>query len=254
VARPTFRDHFSRVAGAYATFRPNYPAELFEFVSGLAPARVRAWDCGTGSGQAALGLAQRFARVVATDASPAQLERAARHPRVSYVGSAAEASPLADSTIDLVVAAQALHWFDRPAFFAEARRVLVDRGAIAVWCYGLARFAPEIDEPIDRLYAETLGSFWPWERSLVDRRYADIELPFDEVEVPILAIEQRMTLDAFAGYVGTWSAVERFQDATGEDPLPGFVHELEAVWGDAATERVVRWPLAIRAGRKPQMG
>jgi methyltransferase family protein len=250
VSGPAFHDHFSRVAGAYATFRPSYPRALFELVAGLAPTRARAWDCGTGSGQAALGLAERFDLVVATDASAAQLARATRHPRVRYVGSTAEACPLAERSIDLVVVAQAVHWFDRGAFFAEARRVLVDRGAIAVWCYGLAGITPEIDSIVERLYAGTLGEYWPWERALVDGHYAAIELPFDEIETPELAIERSMTLGEFTGYVGTWSAAERYRDATGVDPLPAFVEELAVSWGDRSTRRVVRWPLAIRAGRK----
>ena len=56
----SFEDHFSRQAADYARFRPNYPAALFEFLAELTPDRRRAWDCATGSGQAALGLAGYF--------------------------------------------------------------------------------------------------------------------------------------------------------------------------------------------------
>src|SRR4029077_18883117 len=89
------------------------------------------WDCATGSGQAAIGLAEHFEQVVATDASAAQLAAALAHPRVSYSRAAADASGLASRSVDLVTVAQALHWLDRPPFYAEARRVLVPGGGVA---------------------------------------------------------------------------------------------------------------------------
>ncbi|HYG65995.1 MAG TPA: SAM-dependent methyltransferase, partial [Thermoanaerobaculia bacterium] len=63
----TFKDHFSGHAADYASFRPGYPAVLFERVAALPRHRRLAWDCGTGSGQAAVGLAEHFERVIATD-------------------------------------------------------------------------------------------------------------------------------------------------------------------------------------------
>jgi hypothetical protein len=52
-----FTDHFGSVAGAYAHYRPTYPAPLFAWLAAVAPARQRAWDCATGTGQAAVALA-----------------------------------------------------------------------------------------------------------------------------------------------------------------------------------------------------
>ena len=64
----SFKDHFSRQAADYATFRPHYPAEIFQYLGTVVPSRKLAWDCGTGNGQAAAGLASVFGRVIATDA------------------------------------------------------------------------------------------------------------------------------------------------------------------------------------------
>jgi hypothetical protein len=100
------------VASAYARFRPRYPRALFDALTGLAPARHAAWDCATGSGQAAVALAQDFARVIATDVSAGQLGAAERHQRVLYVRARAEAVPIRSRSIALVTVAQALHWFD----------------------------------------------------------------------------------------------------------------------------------------------
>src|SRR5262245_24665202 len=96
-----FKDHFSGCAGSYAATRPGYPDDLLDWVAALPAARRLAWDCATGSGQAALGLAERFDRVVATDASASQLANAVPHPRIEYRTAPAEASGLPDAAADL---------------------------------------------------------------------------------------------------------------------------------------------------------
>ena len=58
-----FKDHFSRRARDYARSRPEYPETLFEQLAALCPVRQRAWDCGTGNGQAAIHLTRHFDRV-----------------------------------------------------------------------------------------------------------------------------------------------------------------------------------------------
>ena len=88
---PGFRDHFASAATDYAAFRPRYPAALFAALAECAPGRHLAWDCATGSGQAAIGLAEHFEQVVATDASAAQLSAALAHARVRYREAPADA-------------------------------------------------------------------------------------------------------------------------------------------------------------------
>jgi SAM-dependent methyltransferase len=248
-AMPSFSDHFSAVAPDYAAFRPRYPAALFDWLAAGAARRERAWDCGTGSGQAALGLAGRFAQVVATDPSVAQLGSAVRSLGVDYAAMTAERSALAGGSVDLVTVAQALHWFEHAAFFGEVQRVLRPGGMVAVWSYGLLQIDPGLDPIIATLYRETLGSFWPAERALVDAGYAGIDFPFAEIHPPVVAMEACWTLPQLVGYLSTWSAVRRFRDARGEDPLRGPGRELEATWGPPGTARAIHWPLAMRVGR-----
>lgn len=245
----TFRDHFSSSSADYARFRPRYPRALFEWVASQSPGRERAWDVATGSGQAALALADDFALVVATDASRAQLAAAASHARVRYVRSTAEASGLSTRSMDAIVAAQAVHWFDRAAFFAEARRVARPRALVAVWTYGNPTVAPDVDALLASFYGDIVGPYWPPERRLIENLYRDVELPFTPVAVPELSLELPMTLDAFGGYIGTWSAVQRYREAEKRDPLPDFIASVAAAWGDPASVKQTRWPLAIRAGR-----
>ncbi len=244
---PRFADHFSGVAAAYARFRPRYPEGLFDWLAQVAPGRRLAWDCATGNGQAAAGLAAHFARVVATDAAAAQIEAAAPLPRVEYRVAPAEASGLPGGGCDLVTVAQALHWFDRPAFFAEARRVLAPGGVVAIWGYQRLRTGDAaLDGDLDRFHDEVVGPYWPPGRELIEYGYRGIDFPFEELTTPDFAIEASLSLDALAGYFGSWSATARYRRAVGSDPVPEFVAPLAAAWG---AERAVRWPLALRAGR-----
>jgi SAM-dependent methyltransferase len=245
----TFADYFSGVSAAYAAFRPRYPDALFDFLAQVTPAHDAAWDAGTGSGQAAVGLARYFRSVVATDASRSQIEHATPDPRVSYRVSPAEASGLDTASVDLVTVAQALHWFDRPRFWAEARRVLRVRGVIAVWTYVLFEIAPPIDAIVRRFYSDVVGPFWPPERRITEERYQTIEFPFAEFAAPNFVIEQPLTLDEVAGYIRTWSAARAFVKERGQDPVEGLLDELAPVWGSSLQSRWARWPVAMRIGR-----
>jgi ubiquinone/menaquinone biosynthesis C-methylase UbiE len=153
----SFKDHFSKQAADYAIFRPGYPQELFDYLGSLAPSRQLAWDCGTGSGQAAVGLATAFDRVIATDASEKQIANAQPHEEVEYRVAAAENSGIESDTIDLIMVAQALHWFDLDHFYAEARRVLKLHGVLTASAYNLLHINPAIDEVVNRYYYEVVG-------------------------------------------------------------------------------------------------
>ncbi len=245
----SFADHFSSVSAAYAAFRPRYPDALFDFLAQAAPAHDAAWDAGTGSGQAAVGLARHFKHVHATDASSAQIEHATPDPRVDYRVCPAESCDLDDRSVDIVTAAQALHWFDRARFWVEARRVLRPRGLIAVWTYVMLEIAPRIDEIVRRFYSEVVGPYWPPERRITEQRYQTIEFPFAEFAAPNFVIEQSVTLDDVAGYVRTWSATRGFVKHHRTDPVDGLVTELAQEWGAPQQSRLARWPVAMRVGR-----
>lgn len=246
---PRFRDHFSRDPGAYARFRPRYPAALFEWLAGLVPDRRTAWDCATGSGQAATMLAAHFPLVIASDASRVQVHAAERAPRVYYAVALGEASPLAGARVDLVTVAQALHWLDRPRLYDEVDRVLAPGGAFAVWCYGLLGATPAIDRVLTRFYEDVVGAWWPPERRLVETGYRNVEIPIEEVAAPRFAIAAELTLPDLLGYVRTWSAVGRFIAEKGFDPVDPLAAELAPLWGEPRIARSVVWPLSVRAGR-----
>jgi ubiquinone/menaquinone biosynthesis C-methylase UbiE len=242
--------HFEKSPTDYKRHRPTYPDALFGYLASLAPAHDRAWDCGTGNGQAALGLARVFRRVVATDASAKQLGEATPHPRVEYRVVPAETSGLDDLSVDLVTVAQALHWFDLERFYREAERVARPGGVLAAWCYTLIRVTPEIDRVIERFYEEVVGPYWPKERVHVETAYRDLPFPFAALpSPPPLAMELEWDFDEVVGYVRTWSPVKIFADERGYDPVGVLGPALEAAWGLRETRRAVRWPLHFRIGR-----
>lgn len=246
-----FKDHFSSQAPDYARFRPNYPAELFTWLAGIAPSRGTAWDCGTGSGQAAIGLAAHFACVFATDPSRKQLEHAEPHPRIDYRLAPAEVSLLDTASIDLVTVAQAIHWFDLDRFYAEAKRVLKPDGIIAAWTYTLLDVEAGIDELVSDYYRNVVGPYWPPERKMVDDRYRSLPFPFDPVASPAFEIRTEWSLDDLLGYLGTWSATQAYVKATGIDPLSALGKRLAPSWPDPASRKILRWPLHMRVGRSP---
>jgi len=249
MASGSFKDHFSGHSSSYAAYRPGYPAELFAQLAALSPQRQRVWDCATGNGQAAIGLADHFAHIVATDASVKQLGSRRAHARIDYCAALAEAAPLPDACCDLVTVAQSVHWFQFERFYAEARRVLKAGGAIALWTYATFRIEGDIDEPIGHFYNDIVGPFWPPERRYVEAGYRTIPFPFDELPLAPIVLETRWSLEQVMNYVGTWSAVQRYREAQGSDPLPGLRTELEPLWGAPGTIRLVSWPLHMRVGR-----
>ena len=222
---------------------------LFEWLSSLCARRELAWDCATGSGQAAVGLAAHFARVVATDASRQQIERATPQERVTYRLAPAESSGLESGSVDLVTVAQALHWFDLPRFYAEVRRVAAPGAVLAAWCYNLFSIDPRVDPVVNRFNFEVVSPYWPSERRLVDEEYRTLPFPFSEIDAPRFAMEERWNLEHVIGYLGTWSAVRRYREATGADPIETLRPELERAWGDPSDLKTVHWPVGMRAGR-----
>lgn len=244
-----FHDHFSAVARAYADWRPRYPDALFDYLSTLPARRTLAWDCGAGSGQATLALTRYFPRVIATDASAAQLAAAPPHAQVEYRFVPAEASGLAAGTVDLVTVAQALHWFDLASFYAEVDRVLAPGGVVSVWTYGRSQLDDGyLDHIFLAFYRDLIGPYWPAERRHVESGYRELDFPFAELRTPAFIMEIDWTLPELLGYVGTWSAVGRFRAERGDDPVTALERELSRAWGEAETRRRVRWPLHLRVG------
>ena len=244
-----FKDHFSVTATGYAAHRPVYPRAVAEALAARSPGRGLAWDAGCGSGQLSLVLGEVFERVVATDASAAQIAAATPHTAVRYAVAPAEASGLPEGSVDCAVAAQAVHWFDLDAYYREVRRVARPGGLIALVTYAVLEVDSGIERVVDHFYRQTLEGHWPAERVLVEEGYRSLPFPFAPVDAPALALEHRWNAEQLLGYVGTWSAVQSLRKAGRGAEFDRFGDELRAAWGDPAMARLIRWPLSLRLGR-----
>ncbi|MGH8770566.1 MAG: class I SAM-dependent methyltransferase [Burkholderiales bacterium] len=241
-----FKDHFSGHAVEYAKYRPNYPEALFEYLARQARVRELAWDVATGSGQAALGLTKHFVKVHASDASKRQIENAEPHERIVYRVEPAEATSLEENSVDLITVAQALHWFDLERFYAEARRVMKERGILAAWTYGTCAIRNDVDKVIAWFYHEVVGPYWPEERRLVEQEYRTLPFPFTRLATPAFHMTAEWSLNEFVGYLGTWSATQRFGEAERCDYRALVRPKLERAWGDE--QQKIRWPIHLLLG------
>ncbi|QSX78582.1 class I SAM-dependent methyltransferase [Agrilutibacter solisilvae] len=170
--------------------------------------------------------------------------------RVTVAVEPAEHTSLADGSVKLVAVAQALHWFDRAAFFAECARVLAPSGVLAAWGYGDFLTPDGMDEAIGDFRAR-IHPHWPAERALVDRAYADFQWPFPALEAPALCLEAQWTFAHFLRYLASMSAVARYGETTGQDLLATHAPALALEWGAPERVRTIRWPLFLHLRRKP---
>jgi SAM-dependent methyltransferase len=222
---------------------------MFEYLGRIAPSRKLALDCGTGSGQAAAGLAAVFDCVIATDASEKQIANAQSYDKVEYRVAPAESSSLESDTIDLLMVAQALHWFELDCFYAETRRILKPQGVLAATAYNLLQISPGIDQVVNRYYYDIVGPFWPPERALVER-FTELPFPFPEQNPPSFQMNANWNVEQLLGYLRSWSSTERFIAATNRNPLEQIASDLGKAWGDPQRKRRIMWPLVLRVGIK----
>jgi SAM-dependent methyltransferase len=246
---------FAGVAHEYANFRPGYPPELFAWLARAAPARGAVWDCGCGSGQASVALAEHFSHVYATDASAEQIAAARAHPRVRYSVAPAEKSGLEAESADLVTVAQALHWFDVEAFYAETRRVARRGAVLAVWNYPRPEFTdPALDRIFLDFYSGVVGPYWPPERRHIETNYQTLppfpkELGFEDLTHPEFGLTLEWNFEQVMGYVSSWSATTRYRQAVGQDPLPQLRATLGPAWPGEGTRVTIGMPIGLRVAR-----
>jgi SAM-dependent methyltransferase len=130
---------FNSLANDYAKFRTSYSDALFDAILAYAmvPAGGRVLDLACGTGLGLLPYARRGFSVLGVDVAPAMMEQARQtlppDARVEFRLGRAEQLPVEDAGIDLVSCAQAFHWFEPRAAFAECARVLVPGGALAIF-------------------------------------------------------------------------------------------------------------------------
>jgi ubiquinone/menaquinone biosynthesis C-methylase UbiE len=220
---------------------------LYDFIFRISQNFDTAWDCGTGNGQAAVRLAERFRQVTATDISEKQISQAPARDNICYRVARAEVSGLAENSVDLVTVGTALHWFDFDKFYNEVKRVAKPEARIVVWAYAPFRSESAIDEILDNFTYKILGPYWDPERKWVDEQYKTIPFPFEEIPAPELMIKLNWTLEQFMGFLHSWSSVQHYITQNGSDPVDIIRGQLEAVWRPEEAKQL-QFPLFVRAG------
>jgi hypothetical protein len=245
-----FKDLFSAQSSTYVQYRPRYPAALYDAICDLAPGRETAWDCAGGNGQAAADLAAYFGKVVATDASEAQIRNAIGRRGVEYRVAPAEHSGIEDHSVDLTVVAQALHWFDLPAFYREVERVSKPEAIVAAWAYAFFRSEDaDLDRAMSRVGTETLADWWRPEPKAIWNGYVGLPFPFRELPMPEFRLEVEWTLEELLGHFASWSAAQRYLEANGKHAAEETFPELLAAWGTPGGKRKLFAPLVLKVGR-----
>lgn len=253
---------FDKQAEIYQDARPTYPKKWYLMLADHTPLHSIAWDVGTGNGQAAVGVAEYYDQVIATDVSEAQLKHALRHPRVKYLQ-----TPLSlsndelltmlggEDSIDLVTVAQAVHWFDLPSFYSLVTRLLRKPGGVlAVWTYNDIVVSSTFD-PIMKRFHDTTLPFWNPKIQYVFDGYKTLPFPFESIGLgsegkPMpLDIPKELSFDMFLGMLRSWSAVTTAKEQ-GVDLLnEGMVKEFENAWGGTKLVRSVTYKAFLLAGK-----
>lgn len=222
-------EKFSGKAQLYAKYRPSYPNALLDWLYEQTKAQ-RVADIGAGTGIFTACLLKKFPFVTAVepnaDMRAVLLESLGGQAKV--VSAPAEATTLKDASVDLVTAAQAFHWFDKPRFKAECQRILTVGGRLAVvWN---ERVQTELAEARNRVCMEYCGKF---HSGHVDTGYADFDgdtflrqeyfthTAYFSIENPVL-----MTKEQFIGDTLSRSYAPGEQD----EKYPLFVRDLGRVF------------------------
>ena len=226
-------------------------------------------DVGAGSLQGSLALAPRVARVVAVDRNAEMLLSSgdeARPDNVEVRVGSAEALPFPEGAadgdeeeqqcVDLVLAAQCFHWFDRRKFIAELQRVLRPGGRFVATVYGPAMlFDDERATAVARELWERTRDAEPWSAEMVSH-YADVKLDpetFCERRVFKRELERRLSFRGVMQFISTWALLNSHIVATGEDKeaiLEEVEGQLAEILGADATDVRVRWPSSIITWKK----
>jgi SAM-dependent methyltransferase len=125
-------ERFTDRSDDYVRYRPSYPREAIDVITAGLTANAAAADVGAGTGISARLLAHRGLSVVAVEPNKAMRDVAEAHPGVAYRDGTAENTGLDAGTMDLVLSAQAFHWFRADAALREFARILRPEGRLAL--------------------------------------------------------------------------------------------------------------------------
>ncbi|ORZ18779.1 S-adenosyl-L-methionine-dependent methyltransferase [Absidia repens] len=216
----------------YSKFRPTYSDRLYSLIYQFHKGSFdQALDIGTGTGQGAIELSNRFKHVYGVDRLSEMINNAIQKENVTYNVGSAEFLDFPDHSMDLMTVATAFHWFDQAKFFDQVHRVLKPDGTLAVWGYYFPMIknndkANEILAEITRMDG-ALQRYSDPNVKYVINMYRDFTFPFKTVDYYISPssqdttgiskpcggslMEKTMSLVAFEKYIKTASAYVNYK-------------------------------------------
>lgn len=242
---PEIGNVFDGLAGDYNRHRPDYPLQLIEALREHLEAGHPAGpgvvvDAGAGTGIATRLLRQsldtRF-QVIGLEPSEDMRRQAAesteRDSNVIYMQATAENMPFGDGTLAGVVVAQAVQWFDRPAFYREAKRVLFPEGTLAI----LQNNRNWRDSP----FLDAYEAFLEQNNPAYDRNYRAFDIHAElqtvagfVVSPPVLISWDRpMPVAGFIGMTLSSSRLQQVVQRLGEEHTVAAVRDLASSFADA---------------------
>ncbi|KAL4885784.1 S-adenosyl-L-methionine-dependent methyltransferase [Aspergillus karnatakaensis] len=280
----TFRDYTPEQGKSYAQNRLDYHPALYSTIishhtstGGQLDSLV---DLGTGPGNVAQNLSKHFTQTTGLDPSEGMIQtarslsdpNALAQGKIRFEVSSAEeigsnlSPPIADGSVDLIVAATAAHWFDMPKFWKSAARVLKPGGSVAIWASGGLRAdratpnAEAIDARVE-VFEEEMRPFFAPGNLLTRGLYKDLRLPWtvepavegfekdsffrkdwDGVDEFLAKGQPEVDLGTFEKMIGTMSPVTRWREAhpeavgTEQDIVRRFRRDVEKLLRDAGQE------------------
>ena len=233
----SFESRFGQAANAYQTFRPDYPAEIFQRILAWIPGDARncAIDLGAGTGKASRELAKSFLEVIAIEPDPLMVEKLCEAaPEATIIQTTAEEYEGEQSSADLINFAQSLHWMDIPRVLEKSIGWLRNGGILAVYGFGL----PEAVEPVREIVRLELREHWSAYRDeRLRRKHFPQCLVHEQTGIRVaedveLSHSCKMTPGEFAGFWRSTSYGGAYGRALG-DP--------EAYWQDLESRFRAAW-------------
>ncbi|RNB86986.1 class I SAM-dependent methyltransferase [Brevibacillus fluminis] len=247
------KERFSNRVDTYVKYRPTYPQESIDYLYnaiGLRPESEIA-DIGAGTGIFSKLLIERGSRVIAVEPNQAMRDAAVDmlvdEPGFRVVSGSAEATGLADSSVDFIVCAQAFHWFDRQAAQAEFRRILKPGGkAILIWNSRLTHGTP-FREGYDKLLhtfgtdyekvghknisSETIRAFFK-DGEMGEARFTNSQsFDFAGLSGRLLSSSYSPT-PGHPNFEPMMAELRNLYEANQQDGLVSFDYETEVFWGE----------------------
>jgi SAM-dependent methyltransferase len=243
------RDRFGRsygtVADIYDRTRPDYPDDAVDWLVG-APAR-RILELGAGTGKLTRALLSRGHEVCASDPLRPMLRHLASNLDAAVpVQAVAEGLPFRDMSFDVVVVAQAFHWFDHSKAVPEIARVLRPRGSLAIVWNERDNSVPWV-----RRLTAILGEYREGYDVRDDATKVTEYGPFMPVEEKTFRFWQLVDRDRLLGDVSSRSYVA-VMEPTDRDPLLARVGALYDEYGRGADG--MRMPYLTRCFRAERLG